>query len=772
MFVCGPPTSGGVDASGAVPPLGEWVGDAFAHLDPDPDHVPEPPPGLPDLDDLAESIAASGPPGPTPSAFGDDSLTGWLALELDAGTTDPTALSDHSLIDNIVAFEKLSSWAIARQIRLLAEFGRRRPGDGSEAVRCDTTSVAGGWAPDEIGLALTLSRGAATLRLDHANRLTAELTPTLRLLENGELDAAKARAICFGTALLPPEKAVAVQNRVLPKAPRQTLQQLRAALSRAVIAADPRGAAERYRRSRSERRVRVADEGDGMGSLWALLAAPDAVAAYEWLSRLARSLGQDDPRGMDARRADLLVDLLTGRLELHNDGLGHPEPSVDSVPDLDGAADPDPDPDPDPDVVSDLVSESSSSLGPIASGSETTGRSGSASGTECASGAEPARASGRPDPAGGVEAVRSRHSAGDTEGEDGDDGDDADAGVADHVLPGRGLREPGESESSRKEPDDTERPTPQKTKGKRCTWQPLVRRPAAAAKPLVHVIIPYSTLTGADDQPCELSGFGPIPADLAREVAADAVWKRLLVDPLSGAVLDHSRNTYRPPAALADFVRARDGVCRSPICTRRAINCELDHIIPWAKGGDTSERNLMDGCTHDHHLKHQPGWKVRMLDGGVIEWTTPTGHRYRSDPHDYRPLDDRDPPLVRRAGQARHHPHADPFTGGDHAPETVRAAGRNPGHEPGDADRTESSAPSAESLDPIAEYEDRVKRERLADRTGAGRQQPPRTMETEEIRPTVVVGPGSGIFGQCDVRRGRSSAVLAGVGGDGWPGSR
>jgi hypothetical protein len=58
--------------------------------------------------------------------------------------------------------------------------------------------------------------------------------------------------------------------------------------------------------------------------------------------------------------------------------------------------------------------------------------------------------------------------------------------------------------------------------------------------------MPFSTLIGADDQPCELVGHGPIPADLAREIAADAVLKRLVYNPLSGTVLDYGRTTYRP----------------------------------------------------------------------------------------------------------------------------------------------------------------------------------------------------------------------------------
>jgi hypothetical protein len=51
-----------------------------------------------------------------------------------------------------------------------------------------------------------------------------------------------------------------------------------------------------------------------MASLWALLLGPDAMAAFEYLTRLARGCGTDDPRTMDERRADLLADLLSGRL--------------------------------------------------------------------------------------------------------------------------------------------------------------------------------------------------------------------------------------------------------------------------------------------------------------------------------------------------------------------------------------------------------------------------------------------------------------------------
>lgn len=51
--------------------------------------------------------------------------SGWLALEIDAATGDAGAgLGDEDLVDAIVTG---SSWAAARQARLLAEFARRRP---------------------------------------------------------------------------------------------------------------------------------------------------------------------------------------------------------------------------------------------------------------------------------------------------------------------------------------------------------------------------------------------------------------------------------------------------------------------------------------------------------------------------------------------------------------------------------------------------------------------------------------------------------------------
>jgi hypothetical protein len=168
--------------------------------------------------------------------------------------------------------------------------------------------------------------------------------------------------------------------------------------------------------------------------------------------------------------------------------------------------------------------------------------------------------------------------------------------------------------------------------------------PVAPGKPLIQIVLAHSTLIGADDQPAELIGHGPIPASLAREAAAEGVWRRLLTDPLSGTVLDYGRTTYHPPAGLADHVRVRDQHCRFPGCRRRATDAELDHTVAWAGGGTTSAANLHALCLHHHLLKGHAGWRIAAHPDGRLTWTTPTGHRHTTTPHDYGPQPPAPPP--------------------------------------------------------------------------------------------------------------------------------
>ena len=149
--------------------------------------------------------------------------------------------------------------------------------------------------------------------------------------------------------------------------------------------------------------------------------------------------------------------------------------------------------------------------------------------------------------------------------------------------------------------------------------------------PLVRVVVAATTLLGLDEQPGELAGYGPIPAEVARRLAADhtGTWQRILTDPVSGALLDVGRRRYTPPAALAEHIRVRDRTCRFPGCRMPAERCDLDHLCRYPDG-PTSRCNLCAECRHHHRLKHEAGWQVHNDPGlpATVIWTTPAGLSY------------------------------------------------------------------------------------------------------------------------------------------------
>jgi hypothetical protein len=148
----------------------------------------------------------------------------------------------------------------------------------------------------------------------------------------------------------------------------------------------------------------------------------------------------------------------------------------------------------------------------------------------------------------------------------------------------------------------------------------------------VRVTVALSTLLGLDDAPGHLDGYGPVTAVVARAMARGGVWRRIVTDPLTGAVLDVGRTRYQAPADLGRLVRERDEVCARPGCSVRADHAEIDHITEWQNDGHTCDENLIPMCSHDHTLKTLGMFGVDRDRDGTITWTTPSGHRYRAVP--------------------------------------------------------------------------------------------------------------------------------------------
>ncbi|QTE27873.1 HNH endonuclease signature motif containing protein [Pengzhenrongella sicca] len=176
---------------------------------------------------------------------------------------------------------------------------------------------------------------------------------------------------------------------------------------------------------------------------------------------------------------------------------------------------------------------------------------------------------------------------------------------------------------------------------------------AHGTRPQLLITAAATTLLGLDDTPADLAGYGPIPADLAREIATDATWRRIFTDPGSGLVTAVGTRTYRPGADLTRTVVARDRTCTFPGCRMPAWRCDLDHRDPYNHhdpdaGGQTCPENLHCLCRHHHRLKTYAGWHVtRDASTGDTHWITPTRHRYTRPGRDTNP--DPPPPTRPRA---------------------------------------------------------------------------------------------------------------------------
>jgi len=225
---------------------------------------------------------------------------------------DLEALDDVALVEVVAAWRRIESWAAARAARAAAALSERasmNPFWPSVAGEVREPCVAG----EELALRLGCSRRAGRELVRAGRAFDGALWPTGDALETGEIDAGKARLMVTALLGVPGEVAIAVQEDVLPDAPRRTHAQLAGDVQRALISVDPDEAAERAARAADERRVcRPRVLPDGMAGIWAVLPAPAAVALIGELDAVARVVrGLGDSRTLDQLRADALCFAVT-----------------------------------------------------------------------------------------------------------------------------------------------------------------------------------------------------------------------------------------------------------------------------------------------------------------------------------------------------------------------------------------------------------------------------------------------------------------------------
>jgi hypothetical protein len=156
----------------------------------------------------------------------------------------------------------------------------------------------------------------------------------------------------------------------------------------------------------------------------------------------------------------------------------------------------------------------------------------------------------------------------------------------------------------------------------------------------VLVTVPVFALMGLTDEPAVLDGYGPIPPSMARALVADGAesFHRVLTDPRDGAPLEISRDSYRIPKALRQWLRLRDGKCQFPGCSNPSLDNEADHLKAWASGGTTGISNLTQLCPKHHRLKHTTPWTpTPATQNEPPGWISPTGRHYQSEQPDPEP---------------------------------------------------------------------------------------------------------------------------------------
>ena len=124
------------------------------------------------------------------------------------------------------------------------------------------------------------------------------------------------------------------------------------------------------------------------------------------------------------------------------------------------------------------------------------------------------------------------------------------------------------------------------------------RRPA----PLFSVLVGYPALLGRISR---IEG-GPIvsPGALLPWLE-EADFERIVFGP--GARIECSKTARFFTGATRRAIEVRDQYCTHPFCEVPAARCQIDHIIPYAQGGETTQENGRVHCGfHNRQRNHGP----------------------------------------------------------------------------------------------------------------------------------------------------------------------
>ena len=535
-----------------------------------------------------------------------------LAALTEQAAGDLAALSDDELLGAAGAARRLAARAEYLELTAVAEFGRRhaRACEASKAAGARPGRREGEFPGDELAWSQVSSGSAACDKLAFAADLAARLPDTFAGLGAGKLDRYRALIIHRATACLSDAHAAEADQILAAAAPAKTYGELRAKAAAVEMKLDPEGVKRRKEEARARhRRIEARREDSGnMAYGGRELGVEEALAAKAAVDADAVALRNAGVEGslqnlrvmafLDRLRGSNPLDRITARASREpggQSGGGHPGNPGPGQPSAGGCSH--------PDVEEDFQPGGDD---------EDEGRPGGGFGDG---------PKGPGTPAGGLAPLPALITL----------------TVSDGTLFGW-SNTPGEAGGwGLLDPDDIRRLVQAASAHPRSRWCVTVTGPdgTAIAHGCARGRHPWSPEPGPGDSRRPESRAGPSAQQAAQ---LTELLRRLNVTlrPIANSACDHrhQEDQYVPSRKLKHLVRARTATCTAPGCGARAVNCDLDHSIPYP-AGITCECDLAPKCRHHHRVKQAPGWKLEQPEPGVMRWTTPSGRAYTTTPTVY-----------------------------------------------------------------------------------------------------------------------------------------
>ena len=518
-----------------------------------------------------------------------------LAMLAERASGELGQLSDTELIGVLQASRRLENRESFRQMRLIAEFARRREAAFADAQRRGVPAglSPGGFPGEELAAELIITRYAAGTHIEMAQHLLARLPATLAGMAAGQIDFARASAIVAHTCDLGDADAARADAVLAADAPDLRYDQLARKAAALEMKLDPGAVkARRERAKKEDQRVEARREYSGNASLSAReMDTAETMASKAYIDAMAvrlRNGGLDGSLG--ALRVAAMADLTQGRNPL--DRLKPATPPAGTTADP-AAAQPQPHSHPQPPAD------------------------------------DPARRAPVPLPA----AINLIVPVGTLLG----------WGTAPAQAGSWGLLDHGETrcivEAASRHPRTRWSVTLTDSQGRAIghgsargqhPWTPHPATPHSGILPLP---VQLGDPPGTRD--------GPAPRDgpnLAQAADLHALLARLnpALMPIASQSCDHAHaeDGYRPSRQLRDLIRARTATCTAPACNAQAVYSDIDHTVPWPDG-PTDQCNLGPKCRTHHRVKQAPDWTVKQTEPGVFRWTLPSGRAHTTTPTVY-----------------------------------------------------------------------------------------------------------------------------------------